>query len=96
MINTNFSSLILKYQNLPSAYHHSCANSSFFRLFNSITGTVTPTSRHSKEKQAPLMKEGRCFRYKKRGHTPYNCPKKGKIAVISEGISKNSNSQGKE
>lgn len=39
------------------------------------------------------MKERRYFSYKKRGHTAYNCPKKGEIAVIQEGVSEDSDSQ---
>ena len=69
-----------------------CANSSFFHLSSFITGNVTPTPRHLKEKRACLMKEGRCFNFKKRGHTAYDCPKKRKIAAISEGVSEDSNS----
>ena len=42
------------------------------------------------------MKEGRCFSCKERGHTVYDCPKKVKIAAISEGIDEDSKSQGKE
>ena len=75
---------------------NSRANPSFSRLSSSITGTVTPTPRHSEEERARLMKEGRCFSCKKRGHTAYDYPKKGKIAAISEGVSEDSNSQGKE
>ena len=75
---------------------NSCVNTSFSRLSSSITGTVTPTPRRSEEERARLMKEGRCFSCKKRGHTAYDYPKKGKIAAISEGVSEDSNSQGKE
>lgn len=42
------------------------------------------------------MIEGKCFSYKKKGYTIYNCLKKRKIAAILEDISKNSNSQGKK
>ncbi len=59
-------------------------------------GTMTPTPQHSDIKQARLMKEGRCFSCKERGHTTYDCLKKGKIAAILEGVSEDSNSQGKE
>ena len=38
------------------------------------------------------MKKGKCFSCKKKGHTTYNCSKKGKIAAISESISEDSNS----
>ena len=37
------------------------------------------------------MKNGRYFSCKKKGHNAYNCPKKRKIAAISEGISEDSN-----
>ena len=46
---------------------------------------------HLKKKQAQLMKEGRCFNCKKRGHITYNCSKKGKIAAILENVSKDNN-----
>ena len=72
------------------------ANPSFSCLSSSITETVTPTPRHSNEEQARLMKESRCFSCKKRCYTAYDYPKKGKIATISKGVSKDSNSQGKE
>ena len=72
------------------------ANSSFSRLSNSIMGTMTPMPQHSNEKRARLMKEGKYFSCKERGHTTYDCLKKGKIAAISEGVSEDSDSQGKE
>ncbi len=42
------------------------------------------------------MKKGRCFNCKEKNYTAYNYLKKKKIAVISEGINKNSNNQKKE
>ena len=75
---------------------NSRANTSFFRFSSSIMKTVMPTPQHLEEKQTCLIKEGRCFSCKKRGHTAYDCPKKRKIAAISEGVSEDSNSQGKE
>ena len=42
------------------------------------------------------MKKGRCFSCKEKDHTAYNCSKKGKLAAISKGVSKDSNSQEKE
>ena len=42
------------------------------------------------------MKDGKYSNYNKRGYTTYDSLKKGKIIAILEGISKNSNSQGKE
>ena len=55
-----------------------------------------PMPQHLDEKQIRLIKEGRCFSYKKRGYIAYHCLKKGKIIAISEGVSKDSNSKGKE
>ena len=75
---------------------NSRANTSFSRLFSSIMGTVTPTLRRLEEEQTYLMKESRCFSCKEKGHTAYDYPKRGKIAAILEGVSKNSNSQEKE
>ena len=72
------------------------ANTSFSRLSSSILGTMTPTPQYSDEERARLMKEGRCFSCKEKGHTAYNCPRKGKVAAISEGVSEDSDSQGKE
>ncbi len=57
---------------------------------------MTPTPQYSDKKRARLMKEGRCFSCKERGHTAYDCPRKEKIAAMLEGVSKNSDSQGKE
>ena len=71
---------------------NSCVNLSFSYFFSSIMETVTPMPRHLEEEQACLIKEGRCFSCKKRGHIAYNCPKKGKIAAISKDVSKDSNS----
>ncbi len=72
------------------------ANTSFSRLSSSIIGTITPTPQHSDTERTRLMKEGRCFSCKERGHTAYDYPRKGKIVAILEGVSKDSNSQGKE
>ena len=54
------------------------------------------TPRRSKEKQARLIKGGKCFNFKKRGYITYDCPKKRKIAAISEGVVKDRNSQEKK
>lgn len=70
---------------------NSCSNTLFSRLSSFIIRTLTPTSQHSKEKQVYLMKEGRCFSCKEKGHIAYECPKKEKIVAISEGVSKDSN-----
>lgn len=45
---------------------------------------------HSKEERARLIKERRCFSYKERGYTAYDCPRKEKIAAISESVIKDS------
>ena len=79
---------------MPISNSH--ANTFFFRFSSSITEIVTPTLRHLEKEQARLMKEGRCFNCQKRGHTAYDCPKKEKIAAISEGVSEDSNSQEKK
>ncbi len=71
-------------------------NISFLRLSISITGIMKSTPQHSDEERASLMKEGRCFSYKKRVHTTYDCPRKEKIAAISESISKDSDNLRKE
>lgn len=52
---------------------------------------ITPMSQYSQKKQAHLVKECKCFCCKERNHTAYDCPKKEKIATISEGVSKKSN-----
>ena len=75
---------------------NTCANTPLSRLSSSISGTMSPTPRHSEEERARLMKEGRCFSCKEKGHTAYDCLRKGKIAAISEGVSEGSDSQGKE
>ncbi len=53
-------------------------------------------SRHLEEKRTRLIKKGKCFSCKEKGHTAYVCLKKEKIAAISEGISEDNISQGKE
>ena len=70
----------------------SCANTFFPRFFNSITEIVTLTLQHLEEKQTYRIKENRCFNCRKKNYTAYDCLKKDKIAVISENVSKNSNS----
>lgn len=72
------------------------ANTSFSRLSSSILGTMTPMPQHSDKEQARLMKEGRCFSCKERGHTAYEYPRKGKIATISKSLIEDNSSQGKE
>ena len=42
------------------------------------------------------MRKERCFSYKKRDHTAYNCPGKGKITIILEDVGEGRDSQEKE
>ena len=72
------------------------ANIPFSRLSSFTMRTMTPTPQHLDEERARLMKEGRCFSCKERGHTAYDCPRKGKIAAISEGLIEDNSSQGKD
>lgn len=68
-----------------------CRTNIFFSYFsNSIMGTWTPTFQYFEEEQACLIKKNKCFSYKQKGHTAYDCPSKGKIAVILKSVSKNS------
>ena len=55
-----------------------------------------PIPRHLNEKWVQFIKEGRCFSCKEKGHTAYNCLKKGKIVAILENVRENSNNQGKK
>lgn len=87
--NSSIRSYLVPATNIRAHTHFSC-------LFSSISGTITSTPQHSKEERARLMKERRCISCEGRGHTAYDCPKKGKIAAISEGVSENSDSQGKK
>ena len=57
-------------------------NTSFLRLSNTLWGTIIPTPRNSDAKISRLIKERRCFNYRKRGHMRLNCPKKTKISAI--------------
>lgn len=42
------------------------------------------------------MKEGRCFSWKEKDHTVYNCLRKNEVLAILEGVNKDNNSQGKK
>ena len=42
------------------------------------------------------MKKGKYFSCKEKGYIAYDCPKKRKIAALSESVNKDSNSRGKE
>ena len=57
-------------------------NTSFSRLFTTLQGTITSTSRNSDAKTSRLIKKERCFNCKGTGHTMLNCPKKAKISTI--------------
>ena len=57
---------------------------------------MTLTPQYLDEKQAHLMRKGRCFSCKEKGHTVYDCLRKGKIAAISEGLIEDNSSQEKE
>ncbi len=91
--STSIRQVTYPYQRLVT---NTYVNTLFLRFSSSITGTITPRPQHSDEEQVRLMREGRCFSCKERGHTAYDCPRKGKIAALSESISKDSNSQEKE
>ncbi len=71
-------------------------NTLFLCFSSSIMGTMILMPQYWDKKQAHLMKEGRCFSCKEKGYTTYNYLKKGKITAISEGVSKDSDSQKKE
>ncbi len=75
---------------------NTCSDTAFLPLSSSIMATMTPMPQHLDKKQARLMKKDRCFSCNERGHTAYDCPRKGKIAAILEDVSKDSNSQRKE
>ncbi len=71
---------------------NTCINNSFSCFFNSIMGTMILTIHHSDKKQAHLMEGSRYFSCKERGHTAYNCLRKGKIAAISKRVSEDNDS----
>ena len=59
-------------------------NTSFLHLFNTLRGSITPTPRNLDAEISQLMKEGRCFNCKERGHTMLNCPKKANVSIITD------------
>ena len=59
-------------------------NTFFLRLSNTLQGSITPTPRNSDAEISQLMKEGRCFNCKERGHTMLNCLKKTNISAITD------------
>ena len=58
-------------------------NTSFLRLSNTFRGFITPTPKNLDAEILQLMKEGRCFNCKERGHTMLNCLKKANVFVIT-------------
>lgn len=71
-------------------------NTFFLHFSNSITESLISIPQYLEEKQAYLIKKGRCFNYKERRYTTYDYLKKEKIATILEAINKDSNNQGKK
>ena len=59
-------------------------NTSFSRLSNTLRGSITPTPRNSDVETSQLIKEGRCFNCKGRGHTMLNCSEKAKVSAITD------------
>ena len=59
-------------------------NTSFSRLSNTVQESITLTSRNSDAKISQLMKEGRYFNCKRRGHMMLNCPEKAKVSAITD------------
>ena len=59
-------------------------NTSFLRLSNTLQGSITPTPRNLDVEISQLIKEGRCFNCKERGHTMLDCPKKVNISAITD------------
>ncbi len=58
-------------------------NTSFLRLSNTLRGSITPTPRNLDVEISQLMKKGKCFNCKKRGHTMLNCPERAKVSIIT-------------
>ena len=59
-------------------------NTSFSCLSNSLQGTITATPCNSDAERSRLIKEGRCFNCKGRGHTILNCLEKAKVSAITD------------
>ena len=57
-------------------------NNFFSRFFNSFWRTITPIPQTFDAELLWLMKKGRCFNCKGRGHTMLNCLKKAKVSTI--------------
>ena len=61
-------------------------NTSFSRLSNTLQGSITLTPRNLDVEISQLMKEGRCFNCKERGHTMLNCLKKANVSAITDAL----------
>ncbi len=59
-------------------------NTSFLRLSNTLWGSITQMPRNSDAEISPLIKEGRCFNYKGRGHIILNYPENAKVSAITD------------
>ena len=57
-------------------------NTFFSHLSNTLWETTTLTTRNLDAETLWLMKEGRCFNYKGKGHIILNCPENAKISAI--------------
>ena len=61
-------------------------NTSFLCLSNTLQGSITSTPRNLDAEISQLIKEGRCFNCKKRGHTMLICPKKANVSTITDAL----------
>ena len=61
-------------------------NTSFSRLSNTLRGSITLTPRNLDAEISQLMKEGRYFNCKEKGHTMLNCPKKANVSAIIDAL----------
>ena len=59
-------------------------NTFFLRLYNILRRSITLMPRNLDAEISQLMKEGRCFNCKERGHIMLNCPKKANVSVITD------------
>ena len=69
-----------------SSRAHAIPNKNTFFLCptNILQGSITPTPKNSDAEISQLIKEGKCFNCKERGHTMLNCPKKDNVFVITD------------
>lgn len=61
----------------------------FLHLSNTLQESITPISRISDTEISQLMKEGKCFNYKGKGHIILNYLKKTKVSVIIDALDTN-------